>query len=167
MAHRRLLKDPERSAELWRSGWLHSGDVGLIDPDGYLQITDRIKDVIKSGGEWISSLDLENLISQHPAVLEAAAIGVRDEKWGERPVLYVVLKPGQAGTVSAEELRHFMAGFADQGKIAALRRPRPARVGGRAAQDQRRQARQEAPAAAAGLNARFDMAINRLYLKWY
>jgi fatty-acyl-CoA synthase len=112
------VKDPERSAELWRSGWLHSGDVGFIGPDGYLQITDRIKDVIKSGGEWISSLDLENLISQHPAVLEAAAIGVRDEKWGERPVLYVVLKPGQAGTVSAEELRRFMAGFADQGKIA-------------------------------------------------
>jgi fatty-acyl-CoA synthase len=112
------VKDPERSAELWRSGWLHSGDVGFIGPDGYLQITDRIKDVIKSGGEWISSLDLENLISQHPAVLEAAAIGIRDEKWGERPVLYVVLKPGQAGTVSAEELRRFMAGFADQGKIA-------------------------------------------------
>jgi fatty-acyl-CoA synthase len=112
------VKDPERSAELWRSGWLHSGDVGFIGPDGYLQITDRIKDVIKSGGEWISSLDLENLISQHPAVLEAAAIGVRDEKWGERPVLYVVLKPGQAGTVSAEDLRRFMAGFADQGKIA-------------------------------------------------
>ena len=111
------VKDPERSAELWRSGWLHSGDVGFIGPDGYLQITDRIKDVIKSGGEWISSLDLENLISQHPAVLEAAAIGIRDEKWGERPVLYVVLKPGQAGTVSAEELRRFMAGFADQGKI--------------------------------------------------
>jgi len=111
------VQDPERSAELWRSGWLHSGDVGFIDPDGYLQITDRIKDVIKSGGEWISSLDLENLISQHPAVLEAAAIGVRDEKWGERPVLYVVLKPGQAGTVAPEELRRFMAAFAEQGKL--------------------------------------------------
>jgi fatty-acyl-CoA synthase len=111
------VQDPERSAELWRSGWLHSGDVGFVDPDGYLQITDRIKDVIKSGGEWISSLDLENLISQHPAVLEAAAIGVRDEKWGERPVLYVVLKPGQAGTVAPEELRRFMAGFAEQGKL--------------------------------------------------
>jgi fatty-acyl-CoA synthase len=111
------VQDPERSAELWRSGWLHSGDVGFIDPDGYLQITDRIKDVIKSGGEWISSLDLENLISQHPAVLEAAAIGVRDEKWGERPVLYVVLKPGQAGAIASEELQRFMAGFAEQGKL--------------------------------------------------
>jgi fatty-acyl-CoA synthase len=86
-------KDTERSAELWRSGWLHSGDVGYIDAEGFLQITDRIKDVIKSGGEWISSLDLENLLSQHPAVLESAAIAVKDEKWGERPQLFVVLKP--------------------------------------------------------------------------
>jgi fatty-acyl-CoA synthase len=114
---RSYVNEPQRSAELWRSGWLHTGDVGHIDPEGYLQITDRIKDVIKSGGEWISSLDLENLISQHPAVLEAAAIGVKDEKWGERPVLYVVLKPEQKGRVAAEELRRFMAGFAEQGKL--------------------------------------------------
>ncbi len=110
-------KDPERSAELWRSGWLHSGDVGHIDPEGYLQITDRIKDVIKSGGEWISSLDLENLLSQHPAVLESAAIGVKDEKWGERPLLFVVLKPEYKGKVGNEDLKRFMAEFAAQGKL--------------------------------------------------
>ena len=78
------FKEPEKSKELWRNGWLHSGDVGYIDAEGYLQITDRIKDVIKSGGEWVSSLDLENVMSQHEAVLESAAIGVPDEKWGER-----------------------------------------------------------------------------------
>jgi len=110
-------KDPERSAELWRSGWLHSGDVGHIDTEGYLQITDRIKDVIKSGGEWISSLDLENLLSQHPAVLESAAIGVKDEKWGERPLIFVVLKPEHKGKVGNDDLKRFMADFAEQGKL--------------------------------------------------
>jgi fatty-acyl-CoA synthase len=114
---RGYVQDSERSAELWRSGWLHTGDVGHIDPDGYLQITDRIKDVIKSGGEWISSLELENLISQHPAVLEAAAIGVKDERWGERPVLYVVLKTDAKGAVAADELKRFMADFVDRGRL--------------------------------------------------
>ncbi|MFO7706938.1 MAG: fatty acid--CoA ligase [Desulfobacterales bacterium] len=110
-------KDSERSAELWRDGWLHSGDVGYIDREGYLQITDRIKDVIKSGGEWISSLDLENFLSQHEAVLESAAIGVRDDKWGERPLLFVVLKPEFKGKVAAEDLKRFMATFAEQGRL--------------------------------------------------
>jgi fatty-acyl-CoA synthase len=70
------FKDPERTNDLWQDGWLHTGDVACIDPAGYIQITDRTKDVIKTGGEWISSLELENLISQHEAVSEAAAIGV-------------------------------------------------------------------------------------------
>lgn len=111
------FKEPEKSKELWRSGWLHSGDVGYIDAEGYLQITDRIKDVIKSGGEWVSSLDLENVLSQHEAVLESAAIGVPDEKWGERPLMVVTLKPDFRGKVGPEELKAFMKKFADEGKL--------------------------------------------------
>jgi fatty-acyl-CoA synthase len=111
------FKEPEKTKELWRSGWLHSGDVGYIDAEGYLQITDRIKDVIKSGGEWISSLDLENLMSQHEAVLESAAIGVADEKWGERPLMVVTLKPEYKDKVSAEDFTQFMKKFAKEGKL--------------------------------------------------
>jgi fatty-acyl-CoA synthase len=111
------FKAPQKTIELWRSGWLHSGDVGYIDAEGYLQITDRIKDVIKSGGEWISSLDLENLLSQHEAVLESAAIGVPDEKWGERPLMVVTLKPEYKDKVNAEDFIRFMKKFADEGKL--------------------------------------------------
>ena len=111
------FKEPDKTKQLWRGGWLHSGDVGYIDKEGYLQITDRIKDVIKSGGEWISSLDLENLISQHEAVLESAAIGIPDEKWGERPLLIVTLKAEYRGKVTAKELKKFMQKFAEQGKL--------------------------------------------------
>jgi len=114
---RDYFKAPDKSRELWHDGWLYSGDVGNIDPAGYLRITDRIKDVIKTGGEWISSLDLENCISQHPAVLESAAIGVPHEKWGERPMLIVALKPGQKEAVSGDQLRDFMATAADAGTL--------------------------------------------------
>ncbi len=110
-------KAPAKTAELWRNGWLHSGDVGYIDAQGYLQITDRIKDVIKSGGEWISSLDLENLMSQHEAVLESAAIGVPDEKWGERPLMVVTLKPEFKDKISADDLKQFMKKIAGAGKL--------------------------------------------------
>jgi fatty-acyl-CoA synthase len=111
------FKAPDRSKELWQNGWLHSGDVGHINEDGYLQITDRVKDVIKSGGEWVSSLDLENLLSQHEAVLESAAIGVPDEKWGERPMMIVVLKPEFNGKVTAEDLKRHMQQAAQDGKL--------------------------------------------------
>ena len=111
------FKEPDKTRELWRSGWLHSGDVGHIDKNGYLQITDRIKDVIKSGGEWISSLDLENLMSQHAAVLESAAIGIPDDKWGERPLMIVILKPEYKGKVTAAEFKKFMQKFAEEGKL--------------------------------------------------
>ncbi len=89
------------------SGWLRTGDVGRIDPLGYITLTDRAKDVIKSGGEWISSVELENHLIAHPAVLEAAVVGVPDERWQERPLAAVVLKEGQQ--VSAGELRNFLA----------------------------------------------------------
>jgi len=79
-------------------GWFHTGDVATIDPDGYMQITDRSKDVIKSGGEWISSIELENIAVSHPAVAEAAVIGVAHPKWDERPLLLVVLKTDATAT---------------------------------------------------------------------
>ena len=91
-------------------GWFATGDVALIHPDGYLQITDRAKDVIKSGGEWISSVDLENCACGHPDVLMAAAIGVRHPKWEERPILLVVPRPGctpQRESVLAHIANHF------------------------------------------------------------
>ncbi|MEW2452649.1 long-chain fatty acid--CoA ligase [Streptomyces albus] len=90
-------------------GWLRTGDVGVISPDGYLTLTDRAKDVIKSGGEWISSVELENALMAHEAVAEAAVIAVPDDKWGERPLAAVVLKEGR-GAVPYEELRAFLAG---------------------------------------------------------
>jgi len=111
------FKDPERTKDLWQDGWLHTGDVACIDPAGYIQITDRTKDVIKTGGEWISSLELENLISQHEAVSEAAAIGTPDDKWGERPLLIIVLRPEYKDKVSEEDLKKFMTRFSEEGKI--------------------------------------------------
>ncbi len=109
------VKDAEKSEELWENGWLHTGDIGYMDPEGYLQITDRVKDVIKTGGEWISSLELEDIISQHPAVSEAAVIAIPDEKWGERPMALVVLKEGESA--SADELIAHFAKFAQDGVI--------------------------------------------------
>jgi fatty-acyl-CoA synthase len=89
-------------------GFFDTGDVATIDPNGYMQITDRAKDVIKSGGEWISSIELENLAVGHPKVAEAAVIGVRHPKWDERPLLVVVVKPGQQ--VTKAEILDFMRG---------------------------------------------------------
>ena len=90
----------------FHDGWLRTGDVGTIDERGFIRLTDRAKDVIKSGGEWISSMELENALMAHPDVAEAAVIGVPDEKWGERPLAAVVLRPG--AEVTAEKLRAFL-----------------------------------------------------------
>ena len=84
-------------------GWFRTGDVVSIDAEGYVKITDRIKDLIKSGGEWISSVDLEAALVAHPAIAEAAVISVNDAKWGERPCAVAVLKPGMSAT--EDELR--------------------------------------------------------------
>jgi fatty-acyl-CoA synthase len=111
------FKEPDKTKELWINGWLHTGDVGYIEEEGYLQITDRIKDVIKTGGEWISSLDLENVMSQHEAVLESAAIGIPDEKWGERPLMLVLLKPEFKDKVTSDDLKAYMKASAEQGKF--------------------------------------------------
>jgi len=99
------FKDPENSEKLWHNGWLHTGDVGSIDPDYYLTISDRVKDVIKTGGEWISSLDIENLISQIAGVAEVAVVGLPDQKWGERPHALVILKPDYQHLVTVESLK--------------------------------------------------------------
>ena len=103
------LEAPQASGELWAGGYLHTQDIGHIDARGYLQITDRIKDVIKTAGEWTSSLQLEDVLARHEAVLEVAVIGVADEKWGERPMALVVLKPEFEGKVSAHAIRNFAA----------------------------------------------------------
>ncbi|GAB6888624.1 fatty acid--CoA ligase [Desulfothermus okinawensis JCM 13304] len=111
------LKDPEKSEELWEGGWLHTGDIGYIDEEGYLKITDRLKDVIKTGGEWISSLELEDILSQHEAVSEVAVIGVPDEKWGERPLALVVLHEEYKGKIGEDELKGHFKKFVDDGSI--------------------------------------------------
>jgi fatty-acyl-CoA synthase len=98
----------ESDSDKFDHGWFRTGDVGKISPDGFLTLTDRSKDIIKSGGEWISSVDLENLAMAHPDVLEAAVIGIPDEKWDERPLVTVVLRAGCETTPA--QVREFMAG---------------------------------------------------------
>lgn len=117
------LKNPEASEMLWQGGWLHTQDIGHIDEHGYLQVTDRLKDVIKTGGEWVSSLEIEDIIGRHPAVSEVAVIGVANEKWGERPLALVVLKPEQAGKVTAEDIQAHVRHYADNGKISKFAMP--------------------------------------------
>jgi fatty-acyl-CoA synthase len=110
-------KDPERTEELWEGGWMHTGDVATVDEHGYVQIVDRLKDIIKSGGEWIVSLELENLLSLHRGVLEAGVIGVQDEKWGERPLAVVVPRQDYQGELSASALRSHLQTFVKDGVI--------------------------------------------------
>jgi fatty-acyl-CoA synthase len=95
--------DPEATAKAFRGGWFHSGDLGVWHPDGYIQLRDRAKDIIVSGGENISTIEVEAALDSHPAVLEVAVVGVLHEKWGERPKAYVVLREGES--LSAEELQ--------------------------------------------------------------
>lgn len=109
------FNEPEKSNELWARGWLHTGDVATLDGMGYIDIRDRIKDVIKTGGEWISSLDLEDLISRHGAVREVAVVGVPDPQWGERPFALLVVHEGQQ--LDAKLLKEHLKPFVELGHI--------------------------------------------------
>ena len=117
--------NPEASAQLWAGGYLHTQDIAHMDTTGNLQITDRIKDVIKSGGEWISSIEIESLISLYPGVAEVAVIGVKDDKWGERPAALVVLKPD--ATVIEEDIKQHLLTFAATGRISKYAVPKTVR----------------------------------------
>ena len=109
------FREPEKGEELWAHGWLHTGDVATIDGMGFIEIRDRIKDVIKTGGEWISSLELEDLISRHSAVREVAVVGVPDPQWGERPFALLVLREEQG--LDAKGLKEHLKPFVEQGHI--------------------------------------------------
>jgi fatty-acyl-CoA synthase len=100
--------DP-RSPQSFQDGWFRTGDIATIDPEGYIHIQDRAKDVIKSGGEWVSSVELENAIMGHPKVLEAAVIGIHHPKWEERPLACVVPREEHRGTITREEILGYLA----------------------------------------------------------
>lgn len=110
------FKDEANSQELWQGGWLHTGDIGVIDARGYLKITDRIKDVIKTGGEWVSSIDVEAIILKCAGVAEAAVVGVPDAKWGERPVALVVKQAGEE--VDEATIKAHVEGFTTTGELS-------------------------------------------------
>jgi len=118
------LNDRQSSEQLWSGGYLHTHDIANIDADGYVAITDRIKDVIKSGGEWISSLEIEDILSQHPCVSEAAVIGVPDERWGERPLALIVCKPGHTDKITEDDIKAHVQGYADKGIVSKWAVPR-------------------------------------------
>ena len=124
--------DPEATAAAMRDGWFHSGDAAVVHPDGYVEIRDRLKDVIISGGENISSVEVEGVLLRHPAVQEVGVVGLPHEQWGEAPHAFVVLKPGAAAT--EDELREFA-----RDQLAHFKAPHGVHVRGGAAEDGDRQ----------------------------
>jgi fatty-acyl-CoA synthase len=106
-------EQPDATAESFRGGWFHSGDIGVWHPDGYIELRDRKKDIIISGGENISTIEVEQCVARHPAVMECAVVAIPDEKWGERPKAFVTLKPGQSATEPEiiEFCKRHIAGF--------------------------------------------------------
>jgi fatty-acyl-CoA synthase len=106
---RTYYKDERSAASFTPDGWFRTGDIAFMHPNGYVEIADRTKDVIKSGGEWISSVALENALMAHPKVQEAAVIGVADERWSERPMACVVPRPEFRAAVTQDELNQFLA----------------------------------------------------------
>lgn len=118
------FKKPQASEELWQGGYLHTQDIAVMYPDGVVQIVDRLKDVIKTGGEWVSSIEVEGLITQVPGVQEAAVIGVPDAKWGERPLAFVVAKEG----VSGEAIREHLLSLVQAKRLSAYAVPELERI---------------------------------------
>lgn len=112
------FRNEDASRDLWNGGYLHTGDIGTVDTAGYLRITDRLKDVIKTGGEWVSSYALEDLICRHPQVSEAAVLGVKDAKWGERPMALVVRKNGAGEELDVQEIQRHLRALAETGHIS-------------------------------------------------
>lgn len=111
------VNEPERSEELWRGGWLHTGDVASITPDNWVVIADRTKDVIKTGGEWVSSLEIEDLLSQIEGIAEAAVVGFPDERWGERPHALLVARPGYADKLTPETIKQNFLARVQRGEL--------------------------------------------------
>ncbi|MED5483324.1 MAG: acyl-CoA synthetase, partial [SAR324 cluster bacterium] len=120
------LKNPEETVKAFKGGWFHSGDLGVIHPDGYIELKDRSKDIIISGGENISSVEIENVLYQHEAILEAAVVARPDEKWGETPCAFVALK--SAATLNENEVIQFcrtkLSGFKIPKKIVFSELPK-------------------------------------------
>ena len=156
------VDDPEK----FHDGWLRTGDVASVSPNGFVMITDRAKDVIKSGGEWVSSVDLENTLMGHPDVAEAAVIGVPDERWDERPLACVVRRSDSE--VTAAELRGWLAE-----RTAKLLPARAVDVHRRGPEDERRQVRQEGAARpsrrrpARRGDAEVVLPVSRRYVRGY
>ena len=117
------LNNPEASEQLWAGGYMHTGDVASIDPEGNLHVTDRLKDIIKSGGEWISSIELEDIVLMMKGISKAAVIAVKDEKWGERPLVLVTVLPEYAGKIDREDIRAHVAAYASKGLISRFAVP--------------------------------------------
>jgi fatty-acyl-CoA synthase len=107
------FEDPEATEQAFRGGWFHSGDLAVWHLDGYIELRDRAKDIIISGGENISTIEVEQTVARHPAVLECAVVAIPDEKWGERPKAFVTLKPGQRATEAEiiDFCKRHIAGF--------------------------------------------------------
>jgi fatty-acyl-CoA synthase len=107
------LKNPAATRDAFAGGWFHTGDLGVLDPDGYVKLKDRAKDIIISGGENISSIEIEDVIYKHPDVVACAVVARPDPKWGETPLAFVELKPGAIATAEAliAHCRSYLAGF--------------------------------------------------------
>jgi fatty-acyl-CoA synthase len=110
------LKDHKASERLWEGGYLHTGDIAVRDELGFVRITDRSKDIIKVAGEWLSSLELEDIIAHHPAVAEVAVIAMPDERWGERPLALVVPRPEMEP--GEKDITHYVREYADKGVVS-------------------------------------------------